>query len=647
MNTSNSIIRSVFVLAIGLLSAGAQDDEPFPAMKLKKSARGAGIIGALGNRFGDVARHYRVSDKELGKMCLRDRDLGVDTQGKLQYICQTVVAEAPTAQNAATDALLSYPESSTFVLHSKPGKTRVIYLDFDGHFTSGTSWLNGGSITSPAYDTDGNPLAFSSGELAAIQEIWKRVSEDYAPWEVDVTTQLPPTEWLRKTASTDQAYGIRVVIGGSSYDWLGAGAGGIAYLDSFGWNSDTPAFVFPAQLGNGFPKYVAEAVSHEAGHTLSLSHDGLTTGAAYYGGHANWAPIMGVSYYKEVTQFSKGEYAGANNTEDDTAKITTFIPRSPDFAGSDILTAVPLSGAALSATGIIERVGDADLYLIDAGAGLLSVTAGNAVPDANLDITLSLYDGTGTLLGSANPATLGSTLAATVPGGTYYLAVEGTGVGTGETGYTNYASLGQFTLDGAVAAPVGLPPVVSVGATVPANGLTVSFSSAGSSDPDGGVLAYDWDFGNGGSSVVANPSYTYGAAGTYTVSLVVTDSSGLSRAAATTVTVQPPAPVVPVVYVAGITMSKVASGRGTQARAVVTVRDGDGNLRPNITVTGVWSSLISSNVTGVTGTAGTVTLSSGVTRNNGTFVFTVTGLSGAGYVYNPALNTVTSGSIVR
>lgn len=644
MNTSNSIIRSVFVLAIGLLSAAAQDDEPFPAMKLKKSARGAGIIGALGNRFADVARHYHVSEQELGKMCLRDRDLGVDTQGKLQYICQTVVAQAPTAQNAATDALLSYPESSTFLLHSKPGKTRVIYLDFDGHFTSGTSWLNGGSITSPAYDTDGNPLAFSSGELAAIQEIWKRVSEDYAPWEVDVTTQLPPTEWLRKTASTDQAYGIRVVIGGSSYDWLGAGAGGIAYLDSFGWNSDTPAFVFPVQLGNGFPKYVAEAVSHEVGHTLSLSHDGLTTGAAYYGGHANWAPIMGVSYYKEVTQFSKGEYAGANNTEDDTAKITTFIPRSPDFAGSDILTAVPLSGAALSATGIIERVGDADLYLIDAGAGLLSVTAGNAVPDANLDITLSLYDGTGTLLGSANPATLGSTLAATVPGGTYYLAVEGTGVGTGETGYTNYASLGQFTLDGAVAAPVGLPPVVSVGATVPANGLTVSFSSAGSSDPDGGVLAYDWDFGNGGSSAVANPSYTYGAAGTYTVSLVVTDSSGLSRAAATTVTVQPP---VPVVYVAGITMSKVASGRGTQARAVVTVRDGDGNLRPNITVTGVWSSLTSGNVTGVTGGSGTVTLSSAVTRNNGTFVFTVTGLSGAGYVYNPALNTVTSGSIVR
>jgi PKD repeat protein len=652
MTAMNSIVRSVIVLLAGLVPAAAQDgaesapmvDIPFPEMRLAKPARGAGIIGALGNRMGDVARYYQLSEEELGKLCLRDGDLGVDTSGRLQYICAGGVAEAPTAQNAATDALLSYPESSTFVLHSKPGKTRVIYLDFNGHVTSGTSWLNGGTFTSPAYDTDGNPGAFSSAELAAIQEIWKRVSEDYAPWEVDVTTEEPPLEWLRKTASTDTAYGIRMVIGGSSYDWFGQGAGGVAYLNSFSWNSDTPAFVFPAQLGNGFPKYVAEAVSHEAGHTVSLSHDGVAGGSAYYAGHANWAPIMGVGYYKEVTQFSKGEYTGANNTEDDTAKIATFIPRSPDFAGNDIITAVAVGGTTVSATGIIESAGDADLYRVDAGAGTLTVTAVTAVPDANLDITLSLYDGTGTLLGSANPATLGSTLAATVPGGTYYLAVDGTGVGTGSTGYTDYASLGQFTLNGTVAAPVGLPPVVSVGATVPASGLAVSFSSAGSSDPDGGVLAYDWDFGDGGSSAVANPSYAYGAAGTYTVSLVVTDASGLSRAAATTVTVQVP---LSVVYVAGITMSKVVSGRGTQARAVVTVRDGNGNLRPNITVTGTWSSLTSSKVSGVTGSAGTVTLSSGVTKANGTFVFTVTGMSGGGYTYNPALNTVTSGSIVK
>ncbi len=192
-------------------------------------------------------------------------------------------------------------------------------------------------------------LLFSTAEFANIQEIWKRVSEDYAPWDVDVTTEEPPLESLRKTSSSDTAYGIRMVIGGSSYDWYGAGAGGVAYIGSFSWNSDTPAFVFPAQLGNGWPKYVAEAVSHEAGHTVGLNHDGVSGGTAYYEGHNGWAPIMGVGYYASVTQFSKGEYTGANNTEDDTSIINSYIPRSTDLAGNDILTAVPLSGTNVSA----------------------------------------------------------------------------------------------------------------------------------------------------------------------------------------------------------------------------------------------------------------------------------------------------------
>ena len=59
-------------------------------------------------------------------------------------------------------------------------------------------------------------------------------------------------------------------------------------------------------------------------------------------------------------------------------------------------------------------------------------------------------------------------------------------------------------------------------------GVAISFSSAGSSDPDGSIAAYAWDFGDGASSTAANPSHSYASAGTYTVSLTVTDNGGAS-----------------------------------------------------------------------------------------------------------------------
>jgi PKD repeat protein len=641
-----------FLLATVSLSSPstAQElpSEPyFPGLKLAKAARGSAILGALGRNLPEVARQYRMTEKELGQLCLRDRDLAVDTTGKLLYVCEGSIAKAPTAQQAATGALLTYPKEQTFLLHSKPGRSRVLYLDCNGHITSGTSWKSGATFTSPAYDTDGNPASFSDAELSNIQEIWKRVSEDYAPWDVDVTTEEPPIESLRKTTTTDTAFGIRMVIGGSSYDWYGAGAGGVAYLNSFSWNSDTPAFVFPAQLGNGFPKYVAEAASHEAGHTVSLSHDGVSGGSAYYQGHDNWAPIMGVGYYKAVTQFSRGEYTSANNTEDDTTKINSYIPRSADLAGNDILTAVPLSGTTIDVTGIIDSRTDADLYRIDAGAGTISLSATTATPDANLDISLALYNGAGNLVASANPTTLAATLSTVVAGGTYYIAVDGIGTGPGTTGYTDYGSLGQFILTGTVPAAVGLPPVATISPTGPIRGvgpLTVAFKGSGSSDPEGSALVYDWDFGDGNGSTEADPSYTYTKNGTYTASLVVTDATGLSASASVTVSVLAPTSVV---YVSGISMTKQVSKSRTSARATITVRDAAGNLKPGVVVTGTWSGLTTGNSTGTTGSTGTVALTSAATTANGTFTFTVTGLSGTGLVYDPTRNTVTSGSILK
>jgi hypothetical protein len=66
-------------------------------------------------------------------------------------------------------------------------------------------------IVTPAYDTDGNPAAFSAGELSSILAIWRGVSEDYAPFDVDVTTEepvgLPLSQWVRAVIGGDSGPG--------------------------------------------------------------------------------------------------------------------------------------------------------------------------------------------------------------------------------------------------------------------------------------------------------------------------------------------------------------------------------------------------------------------------------------------------------
>ncbi len=74
-------------------------------------------------------------------------------------------------------------------------------------------------------------------------------------------------------------------------------------------------------------------------------------------------------------------------------------------------------------------------------------------------------------------------------------------------------------------------------------GAAVSFSSAGSSDPDGSIAGYAWTFGDGGTSTQANPTHSYSAANTYTVNLTVTDNDGASTTATTTATISASTPV--------------------------------------------------------------------------------------------------------
>jgi len=72
------------------------------------------------------------------------------------------------------------------LLSSKPKATDTIYLDFNGHQTTDDSaW---GAFEAYPYSLDNNYASFDQTEQLAIESIWRRVTEDFAPWHVDVTT---------------------------------------------------------------------------------------------------------------------------------------------------------------------------------------------------------------------------------------------------------------------------------------------------------------------------------------------------------------------------------------------------------------------------------------------------------------------------
>jgi Ca2+-binding RTX toxin-like protein len=372
---------------------------------------------------------------------------------------QTLTASATTSTTASATLDLS----KTFFLNSLAGARHTIYLDFDGHTTSGTGWntsyAGGANIVTPAFDFDGNTASFSSAELERIQYIWQRVAEDFSPFNVNVTTQAPTDiNDLIKSSSSDTRWGVRVVIGGSSSSWFGSSAGGVAYRSSFNWNTDTPTFVFSDSLGDN-EKYTAEAITHEVGHTLGLSHDGRSSPAqGYYRGHGSgqtgWAPIMGTGYYQNLTQWSKGEYGSANNTQDDLQIITTnngFSYRADD-TGNTIATAkrlTVLSSTTLIGSGIIERNTDIDYYSFTTVANTITITVNPFTRGPNLDIWAGLYNSGGTLIASSNPPDLlSASITISVAAGTYYLAIDGVGKGDPlSTGYTDYGSLGQYFIE--------------------------------------------------------------------------------------------------------------------------------------------------------------------------------------------------------
>ncbi|MEU6306216.1 carbohydrate-binding protein [Streptomyces chartreusis] len=123
------------------------------------------------------------------------------------------------------------------------------------------------------------------------------------------------------------------------------------------------------------------------------------------------------------------------------------------------------------------------------------------------------------------------------PDGALYVLDYGTGYFSGDANSALYRI--EHVTGGR--APLAQAKANVTSGTAP---LAVSFSSAGSSDPDGGTLSYTWTFGDGATSTAANPSHTYTTNGQYTATLKVTDPTGKSATASVQITVGNTAPTV-------------------------------------------------------------------------------------------------------
>lgn len=418
-----------------------------------------------------------------------DGGYGVSESNESNNIAyKTIFITASEAE--APETYKSFDVNKVFQLNSNISADHTIYLDFDGHTTSHTYWntryANGNSFDTAVYDIDGDASSFSLTEKENIWEIWQRVSEDFAPFDVNVTTVAPSSDRLKKTSSSDHQWGVRVAIGGGWDDWLGRNAGGIAMINSFYSNIDVPAFIFSENTANGQPKSVAEAVTHEVGHSLGLTHDGYDeTGDGlledadgnlidpldeeYYSGHGSgvtgWSTIMGNSYKKELTQWSKGEYNKATEYQDDLSIITNstngFGYRTDDYGNSYTSAKAlnPYSGSQVKAYGIIERNTDYDWFSFTSSTGRINLSIDAFNKGANLDILAELFDEFGRKVyvnGKAvvsNPIdTLGAVFNETLSAGKYYVRVTGTGKGDPKgDGYSDYGSLGQYSITGTIA----------------------------------------------------------------------------------------------------------------------------------------------------------------------------------------------------
>lgn len=386
----------------------------------------------LAYRIEQGATGYQLVERPLADlMCL--------TLPPLAAAQVAAAPAAPTRRAAAAAAVV------TPIMNSRAAATAQLFLDFDGENVNDPDWGRINAVPSP---------------LTAVQrtDVFRRVREDFLQFNINVTTDL-----AKYTAAP---VGLRMRCIVTTTDTAAPGAGGVAFLNSFAYAGSVFSRTVPCWVFNPTVKSIADAISHEAGHTFGLNHDGVVGKAEYYLGHGtgatSWGPIMGAPYGRGVGQWSKGEYKGANCYEFDIEIIANSVNGfgyAPDDAGDTISTAARLtflagSTSTIEQRGVLDKLGDKDVFFFTTkrGGGMLVSATGLGNQVGNCDVKLEVLNSAGVVIGTNTfDRSLGAGLNVVVGAGTNYIRISGAGDGdVNTTGYSSYGSAGAYTITGVV-----------------------------------------------------------------------------------------------------------------------------------------------------------------------------------------------------
>ena len=174
-------------------------------------------------RSGNSCQSQRGSKRLHSRGSMAKSSLGprsMETRTRTDYIKgvphQFIWDEMPAQTIGTEQALVAASGSlhaidSIPALNSNPGASASLYLDFNGHFEP--VWGAYTNITTPAYDIDGDVTTFNDVELANIQAAWEAVAEDYAPFNINVTTVEPSVLAPGMPISAANGVALRVAIG--------------------------------------------------------------------------------------------------------------------------------------------------------------------------------------------------------------------------------------------------------------------------------------------------------------------------------------------------------------------------------------------------------------------------------------------------